>query len=361
MCSASSGPNSSFSRRPDELRPFTVSFRLESGKHAGITLRNVASGPGVRVDAVKRRDAAYRAGVREGDVLIWLNGQPCRGHHEVVELIDKAKGSNSATLNFVLLPRPQGAPPIAPRPDRTERAAAAAAASGPASPVEAGGGSGSEAGGSAGASAVASPVAPTGGGAAAAAAAAVAPSPPTSGGVPGFMTVVRGEARFEETSPSVIVYSITFADADGEWTVSRRYSQWRKLFDKLQSFWPRALVEPAALAFPPKALPSFLLKSSPGFVTERAAMLGRFVRGVLEAARLDDESGLRDWLQYWLRAESRRLAATAAAAAEAAPAAAAIEQEQESPAAGGAAEAAIETTESIDETREGSERRVDAG
>jgi len=302
--------------RAQELLPFTISMQIEPGKHAGITLSNVAEGPGVRVDAVRRRDAAYKAGMREGDVLIWLNGAPCRTHKEVVELIEKAKGNSAAPrLNFVLLPRPPGSPPIEPRRSSSTRGAERAQAESGGGGEGGGGGGGESGGGESGGE--------RGGSAEAAADTAgrdaALPSLQALGDGR-FVTRLLGVPSYAETAPGLLEYTLRFADADGEWAVARRYSKWRALLEKLQEFWPRVLLEPTPLAFPPKVYPSFVVKASSSVAAERAQMLGRFVRGVLERARRDPDSGLAEWVQFWLRAETRRAAAEAAAqgAAEAA-------------------------------------------
>ena len=38
--------------------------------HAGLTLSNIEAGPGVRVTELKKRDIAFRAGLRLDDVLV---------------------------------------------------------------------------------------------------------------------------------------------------------------------------------------------------------------------------------------------------------------------------------------------------
>ena len=110
-----------------------------------------------------------------------------------------------------------------------------------------------------------------------------------------------GTVTWEEASPSVYSYTLSFADASGEWHVTRRYSRWRSLHDHVHGRWPRALLEPTALSFPPKAL-VLLRPSSDAFVSERAAGIERFVARLLQRARNEDaHSGLADWLAHWLR------------------------------------------------------------
>ena len=309
-------------RRPNDLKPYTASFQLERGQHAGITLSNTPDGDiGVRVSKAKRRDAAYQAGIREGDILVWLNGQPCRAHHDTVELIDKAKKGRN-WLNFVVLPRQAGRPPF---PSQPAAALALQPSTPPAAPTAAQAGeepaSSTRAGSPGASSPVASPPvanspianspeqnlpAPT---------AAVSPeaSPavgPVPAGIPddgsgsgdANLRVCDTPIAWVETAPSVVSYALRLVDSDGEWTVSLRYSRWRVLFEHIQSRWPSLLQE---MSFPPKAMPAYLKRNnaSPNFYAERAAGLEAFVRGAVDHAHRDD-SGMCLWLHFWLRRQA---------------------------------------------------------
>lgn len=59
---------------PDTLAPYSVSVPMRPGVHAGLTLKNVKDGPGVVVTKCASGDAAYKAGLRADDRLVWANG-----------------------------------------------------------------------------------------------------------------------------------------------------------------------------------------------------------------------------------------------------------------------------------------------
>jgi hypothetical protein len=263
-------------RRPEDLRPFTASFRLERGQHAGITLRNNADGPGVVVEKVKKRDRAYQSGLRSGDTAVFLNGQSCRTHERTVELIEHAKGSGT-TLSFVILPRASGAPILEIPPRGLASATSSTATATAPSP---------------------SLTAPP---ASASAATTASQGNDQAGGV---LRLIGGVEWEQAETSSVVAYTLRFEDGSGPWSVTRRYSRWRALFEHVQARWPHALQSPEPLAFPPKAMPSYVLKASTAQTAERAAMLERFVRGVVNAAAHDAESGLAEWLRHWLRAQA---------------------------------------------------------
>ena len=249
-------------RRPADLAPYTLVLRLGRDEHAGITLRSTNSKIGVVAERVNRRDAAYAAGVRAGDVLIWLNGAPCRSHAGTVKQIDKAKESGVA-ITLVLLPRPR---------ERQSHGTVHRAASSEEEP---------------------------------------AGVTQNRGAHASFAVRLVDEVAWRQASPGVIIYTLAFSDAsaDGQrWQVSRRYSSWRRLLECVHARWPHALLEPTPLDFPPKALPAFLLRASPammqGVLAGRAAGLEAFVSELIERARSNEASGLGEWLQHWLRSSA---------------------------------------------------------
>jgi hypothetical protein len=66
-----------------------VQLYLPRGTCAGITLCNAASRPGVAVTHLVERDMAFQCGLRVDDVIVSMNGTPCRQHTECIELIDR--------------------------------------------------------------------------------------------------------------------------------------------------------------------------------------------------------------------------------------------------------------------------------
>ena len=79
------------------LIEFGANLGRESPRdHAGITLTSHGN-DSVRVRRVVRRDMAYSAGMRVGDVLTHINGVPVNDHATAVAMIDRATQSG-ATL-----------------------------------------------------------------------------------------------------------------------------------------------------------------------------------------------------------------------------------------------------------------------
>ena len=282
-------------RRPNDLSPFTVSLCLQRGQHAGITVKSTDDKFGVRLTEVKRRDAAYKAGLRKDDIIIWINGVPCRGHEETVKRIERTKESGGVPLSIVVLPRPPGRRSIA----------LTAAATSPETPRRrAAADDVSEQPAAASTMLTAVPTAPASAPYPVAATAAA-----TTAHTHGLQLI--GEISWEEEGGKY-VYTLYFADSSAVNTVSLplsfsitgRYSAWRKLFETVQSRWPRVLSEPHPLPFPPKTMPAYVVGRMSGSATAvRAAGLERFMKELLERARDPSMAinGLAEWLQHWLR------------------------------------------------------------
>ena len=69
-------------------------LRLErlSGQHLGITVSDIEGGGGVRIDHLHEGDCAWRAGLREGDVIVQLDGDSVKGCQDVIERVEAARG-----------------------------------------------------------------------------------------------------------------------------------------------------------------------------------------------------------------------------------------------------------------------------
>lgn len=93
--------------RADPLAEFTRHLCLPPGKHAGLTLcSREGTGPGCVVLDVVRRDMAYKCGVRRGDVLISINGEPCTKPSRATELINQLSQTRSnETATLIVLPQ----------------------------------------------------------------------------------------------------------------------------------------------------------------------------------------------------------------------------------------------------------------
>ena len=55
----------------------------------GMTL-STSSGGGVRVERVMQHDAAAKAGIKVGDVILYMNDVPCHGHTQAIRVLEAA-------------------------------------------------------------------------------------------------------------------------------------------------------------------------------------------------------------------------------------------------------------------------------
>ena len=91
--------------RDARLAEYVVRLRLPRGARAGITLRTCIGRPGVVVADLVVADSAYKCGLRVGDVLVNMNGVPCRSHRQCVALIDKlSKRNGSDEIACLIIP-----------------------------------------------------------------------------------------------------------------------------------------------------------------------------------------------------------------------------------------------------------------
>ena len=74
------------------VRPLrrVLHIRCAQGEHVGVTVSDAAACGGVRVVRTERADAAHRAGLRPRDVILAVNGVPCRTHAAVARQVDEA-------------------------------------------------------------------------------------------------------------------------------------------------------------------------------------------------------------------------------------------------------------------------------
>ena len=77
-----------------------ISFPKETD--AGITLENNYSIrnmgkrlPGVRVTKISKNKQCYNAGLRYGDIILFINKVPCINHEQVINIFNNAIKSNS--------------------------------------------------------------------------------------------------------------------------------------------------------------------------------------------------------------------------------------------------------------------------
>ena len=257
-------------------------------RKAGLTVKNVQRGPGVEVIATKEGDAAQLSGLRVGDIIVSLNGLPCKGHAEAVAHVEQASKARRR-LRCVLLRR-------AGEPRRTAPPAAAPSSAPAAAPEEAAG-------------------APAG----ASTAAAAGSRRRNSGGADSDdgderqreacalrlasrmgCCVVDGVAYYELALESAggVEASASGQSPMGVRAVRNRYSGWHALARRAAEAFPEM---PEHALFPPKAMRS-IGSPSGAFVSQRCDALEAYWAAVLEcttdASALEHER--RAELAAWL-------------------------------------------------------------
>lgn len=83
--------------RAEAAGPRTVTIDTKSG-HMGVTLSNSELSSGVRVDACHPDDLVSKAGIRQGDVLVRLNGKPVDTHVQALAVFEAAANADGALL-----------------------------------------------------------------------------------------------------------------------------------------------------------------------------------------------------------------------------------------------------------------------
>ena len=81
--------SSSHDDKPNLPNRHVVRLRLPKGARAGITLKTCRWRFGVAVSAASEEKMAFRCGLRVGDVIVSMNGVPCRTHQQSIEIINR--------------------------------------------------------------------------------------------------------------------------------------------------------------------------------------------------------------------------------------------------------------------------------
>ncbi|KAA6429701.1 MAG: phox domain-containing [Trebouxia sp. A1-2] len=101
--------------------------------------------------------------------------------------------------------------------------------------------------------------------------------------------VAADSIRASDTLKEVVVYKIRAADANGEWTVSRRYSNFEQLHRQLRD------VPAYRLKLPPKRL--FVHNPTPDFVEERRQQLDTYLQMLLQERLLQGTNEVAEFLR----------------------------------------------------------------
>jgi len=91
------GKESSIFRHPNQIK-----IAFPKGKKAGVTLRN-NEGPGVQITSLTEKDQFYLAGLRKGNVILFVNNIPCNNHNFAINIINNASYSNMPLLINTLM------------------------------------------------------------------------------------------------------------------------------------------------------------------------------------------------------------------------------------------------------------------
>ena len=74
-----------------ETPEYVCNFRFDYFGHVGITLKQRGDGGCIEVLRLNKKDAAFCAGVRNGDTLKFINGLACKRVQETIAIIEYAK------------------------------------------------------------------------------------------------------------------------------------------------------------------------------------------------------------------------------------------------------------------------------
>ena len=68
----------------------------------GITICNNQDGEGIKIKKLNKDDACFKQGLKVNDIIMFLNGVPCRDHKSSIEIIKNAH-LNKKTIIFDIL------------------------------------------------------------------------------------------------------------------------------------------------------------------------------------------------------------------------------------------------------------------
>jgi hypothetical protein len=68
----------------------------------GITLCN-NRGPGIKIKFIKKKDKCYMNGLREQDIILFIDRVPCVNHYDSIQLINKAFSEQRKLLFEILI------------------------------------------------------------------------------------------------------------------------------------------------------------------------------------------------------------------------------------------------------------------
>jgi hypothetical protein len=81
----------------NKKKSIEITFPIDS--KSGVTLKN--NSPGVKVVKVNFEDQFFKCGIRENDVILFINNMPCMNHFDVIEIINKYQKSNIPIILFL--------------------------------------------------------------------------------------------------------------------------------------------------------------------------------------------------------------------------------------------------------------------
>ena len=77
----------------------SIKITFPFNSQAGITLENNSKNfkriPGVRVSKINKDKWCFKSGLKQGDVILFINKIPCINHEQVIKIIDNAVKSNT--------------------------------------------------------------------------------------------------------------------------------------------------------------------------------------------------------------------------------------------------------------------------
>ena len=74
------------------IREVTMTFVNKD--QAGLTIKNNAKGPGIKVSGIDRGGRAEESGIKKGDIILFINNIPCINHVQSVAIIKECMRAN---------------------------------------------------------------------------------------------------------------------------------------------------------------------------------------------------------------------------------------------------------------------------